>query len=102
MGMASGPEMRMMDNAPPGAVAGAQMVSASVVRCRGTVVKDSIRCIKVRLGWIYPSDAVENFADECVDGVLVFGIHLFCKAVGDNHAAGCGSVTEQGCQTGEG
>lgn len=38
---------------------------------------------------------VEYFLDECVNRVLIFGIHLRGIAIGYHHTAGHGTMTEQ-------
>ena len=40
------------------------------------------------------SNPFEDFADQGIDGVLVFGVHLRGVAVGDDHATGHGAVAE--------
>ena len=41
------------------------------------------------------SDAVKDFLDEGVDGVLVFRVHLLGIAIGYDHAAGHGAMAEE-------
>ena len=48
------------------------------------------------------SNPFEYFADEGVDGVLVFGVHLRGVTVGDDHATGHGAMTKDGGETGYG
>ena len=75
-----GPEILMMPSAPPGAVANAQ------------IVEDISQT----------SNPIEDFRDQCIDGVLVLRIHLVGIPVGDDHATGHGTMTKESSETSDG
>ena len=80
----SGPDMRMMPRAPPVAVLRAQIVSVELINEQCTMYNEQL-------------DAVENFLDERVDGILIGRVHLLSITVGDDHAACHGAMAEEGC-----